>query len=200
MKTAKSIIVVLFVLLTAQIASAYYCPSTGRWLSRDSIGEPGFQALQTITIAPLIGNSTSSQTTRWIQRDSIPRNNEPNTYDFVGNNPVKYFDSLGLEEYLPPSQQPPYDPTHPEKPSKKRVCRLIRSVKPGVIGNMGCGQCWLCTYRCEGQGMDPRGGSIQRYQIGGCIKVTGFVPGFPNKSDCESATVNDPPAGLVPGE
>src|ERR1035437_9273324 len=44
MKTTKSIIVTLFVLLTAQIASAYYCPSTGRWLSRDPVGEPGFEA------------------------------------------------------------------------------------------------------------------------------------------------------------
>ena len=35
MKTTKSFLVVLFVLAAAQIASAYYCPSTGRWLSRD---------------------------------------------------------------------------------------------------------------------------------------------------------------------
>jgi len=96
MKTAKSISVVLFVLLTAQIASAYYCPSTGRWLSRDPIGEPGFQALQTATRAPRIGSSTSSQTARWIQRDPIPKNDEPNFYEFVGNNPIIVFDRLGL--------------------------------------------------------------------------------------------------------
>ena len=41
MKTAKSIIVVLFVLLTAQVASAYYCPSAGRWINRDVIQENG---------------------------------------------------------------------------------------------------------------------------------------------------------------
>jgi hypothetical protein len=65
MKTAKSIIVVLFVLLTAQIASAYYCPSTGRWLSRDPIGESGFQALQRASVVRSITPS------RWINRDSI---------------------------------------------------------------------------------------------------------------------------------
>ena len=41
MKTIESIAVALFVLLTAQIASAYYCPSTGRWPSRDPIEEKG---------------------------------------------------------------------------------------------------------------------------------------------------------------
>ena len=96
MKTTKSIIVVLFVLLTAQIASAYYCPSTGRWLSRDPIGEPGFQALETTTIAPRIGNSASSQTGRWIQRDSTPVRSELNIYEFVGNNPIITIDRLGL--------------------------------------------------------------------------------------------------------
>jgi hypothetical protein len=70
MKTTKSIIVVLFVLLAAQIASAYYCPSTGRWLSRDPIGEPGFQVLQVAaqtTIAPTALPSPS----RWISRDPL---------------------------------------------------------------------------------------------------------------------------------
>jgi uncharacterized protein RhaS with RHS repeats len=45
MKATKSIILVLFVLLTAQITSAYYCPSTGRWLSRDPIEEQGGENL-----------------------------------------------------------------------------------------------------------------------------------------------------------
>ena len=96
MKTAKSIIAVLFVLLTAQIASAYYCPSTGRWLSRDPIGEPGFQALQATTIAPRVGNSASSQTARWIQRDSTSEKNEPDRYVFVKNDPESNVDLLGL--------------------------------------------------------------------------------------------------------
>jgi len=70
MRTTKSIIAVLFVLLTAQIASAYYCPSTGRWLSRDPIGEPGFENLRAAgAVSPTV-SSDQSQSTRWINRDS----------------------------------------------------------------------------------------------------------------------------------
>ena len=124
MKNTKSIIVVLFVLVTAQIASAYYCPSTGRWLSRDPIGERGFQTLQAATQAPITATSS-----RWINRDlgSIeekPAKAEPamaflnalgivkskpsraasfdanqntvNLYIFVGNDPILAVDSFGL--------------------------------------------------------------------------------------------------------
>ncbi len=95
MKTTKSIIVVIFVLLTAQIASAYYCPSTGRWLSRDPIGEPGFQALQTAAQTSIRPTPfTSSE--RWISRDPVPSHEEKNIYAFVENKPVSFVDSLGL--------------------------------------------------------------------------------------------------------
>jgi hypothetical protein len=67
MKTSKSIITVIFVLLTAQITSAYYCPSTGRWLSRDPVGERGFQALMAAAQAPIAAKSS-----RWITRDPSP--------------------------------------------------------------------------------------------------------------------------------
>ena len=70
MKTEKSIIVVLFVLLTAQIASAYYCPSTGHWLSRDPIGEPGFETLRAAGVVSSTVNPDQSQSARWINRDS----------------------------------------------------------------------------------------------------------------------------------
>ena len=39
--------------LTAQSVFAYYNPSTGRFLSRDPIGEPGFQVLQMAQGAPI---------------------------------------------------------------------------------------------------------------------------------------------------
>lgn len=90
MKTTKSIITVLFALLTAQMASAYYCPSTGRWLSRDPIGEPGFQAIT----QP--GISASLPAGCWIQRDSIATKSDPNRYVFVRNKPTDNFDELGL--------------------------------------------------------------------------------------------------------
>lgn len=96
MKTTKSIITVLFVLLTAQIASAYYCPSTGRWLSRDPAGEPGFENLLAAGVVPKIGQVASLPPGRWINRDSSAANNDQNRYVFVANNPFIYLDPLGL--------------------------------------------------------------------------------------------------------
>jgi len=96
MKTIKSIIVVLFVLLTAQIASAYYCPSTGRWLSRDPIGEPGFQALQTASVSPGIGNSVLQSSGRWVNRDSNQERGGLNLYGFVYDDPIQKIDLFGL--------------------------------------------------------------------------------------------------------
>jgi RHS repeat-associated protein len=75
MKNAKAIIVAMFVLLTAQIASAYYCPSTGRWPNRDPKGELGFELL----------------------RGGKPlRQNDPNPYSYVYNSPVFGIDPDGL--------------------------------------------------------------------------------------------------------
>lgn len=105
MKTTKSIVVVLFVLLTAQIASAYYCPSTGRWLSRDPVGEPGFQALQRATYSAAAPASATTSS-RWINRDSVAprviRSTEiisgVNLYVFVRNAPIDRIDPLGLSD------------------------------------------------------------------------------------------------------
>ena len=117
MKTTKSIIVVLFVLLTAQVASAYYCPSTGRWLSRDPIGEPGFQ----VVTRP--ENSASSKTARWVQRDYAFPKSEPNIYEFVGNNPVGKLDLLGLigEGGVWP---PPPNEINPPPSGSFKQCRI----------------------------------------------------------------------------
>jgi hypothetical protein len=103
MKAIKPIIVVLFVLLTAQIASAYYCPSTGRWLSRDPIGEPGFEALRAASVVPPVASPVQLQPARWIKRDSIqkldPRiilADEPDRYLFVMNDSINNKDAFGL--------------------------------------------------------------------------------------------------------
>lgn len=100
MKGKKSILVVLFVLLTAQIAAAYYCPSTGRWLSRDPLGEPGFETLRAASIVPKVGDSISTAPARWIQRDISSSKKEPNRYALVANRPITAIDFLGLEVTL----------------------------------------------------------------------------------------------------
>jgi hypothetical protein len=61
----RNLIVLVLALLTTPAAYAYYNPSTGRWLSRDPMGEPGFQALQTASLP----NSTLQSSGRWVNRD-----------------------------------------------------------------------------------------------------------------------------------
>jgi len=99
MKTTKSVLVVLFVLLMAQIASAYYCPSTGRWLSRDPIGEQGFQVLQVAQMP----NPIQQQAVRWVDRDSATMQQTANPYAFLRNEPVRSTDLLGLVGSVPVS-------------------------------------------------------------------------------------------------
>ncbi len=72
MQRTMNAVILGLVLLATQTAFAYYNPSTGRFLSRDPIGEPGFQVLQAAQ-----GNSqngpvpVAQQSSRWINRDSI---------------------------------------------------------------------------------------------------------------------------------
>ena len=107
--------------LTAQSVFAYYNPSTGRFLSRDPIGEPGFQVLQMAQGASQVGPvPMAQQSSRWINRDSVQEisakllkqsgegspvmfmdwqsvlRDTANAYRFVGNTPVNRWDVLGL--------------------------------------------------------------------------------------------------------
>jgi hypothetical protein len=112
MKTTKSIIVVVFVLLAAQMASAYYCPSTGRWLSRDPMGEPGFENFRAAAVVPRVGqiaNSAFMPPARWVNRDSAAAKKDPNRYAFVLNNPIVQYDLLGLD--CPGCDKPPLVPS-----------------------------------------------------------------------------------------
>jgi RHS repeat-associated protein len=54
----------------------YYNPTAGRWLSRDPIGEKGFQVFNRLR--------------------SRPRNGDVNPYVFVGNDSVNRWDPLGM--------------------------------------------------------------------------------------------------------
>jgi hypothetical protein len=94
MKTSKSIFAIIFALLTAQIASAYYCPSTGKWLNRDPLGEPGSANLRAATVAPRVGQVVSQVSvppSRWIDRSE-----GKNVYVFTGNDGINHWDNLGL--------------------------------------------------------------------------------------------------------
>ncbi len=104
MKTIKcKFMVTLFFVWTLQAAFAFYDPTVGRWLSRDPVGEPGFQVLHAATTAPqAIVPPPLLQQGRWAQRDAITNLNAnekqggANRYGFVENNPVGKIDPLGL--------------------------------------------------------------------------------------------------------
>lgn len=122
----------LFVALwTTQTALAWYDPSTGRWLSRDPIGEPGFQALQRVAALPQTG-IPSAATAKWIDRDPVAKAGAPvspqsrktfsrveelNLYCFVANNPINSIDALGLE--IPKEAEDCYvaHPLYPDDPA-----------------------------------------------------------------------------------
>jgi len=97
MKNIKRRIIIgsaLFVALwTAQTTSAWYEPSTGRWLTRDPVGEPGFEVLRRAQAVPQPA-STASSPGRWIHRN---RPDNENRYVFVRNNPVNGIDPEGLK-------------------------------------------------------------------------------------------------------
>jgi hypothetical protein len=101
MKSKILPIVFAFVtLLATNNASAYYNPQTGRWLSRDPMGEPGFEFLRAANAVPRVGQVASTASlppSRWINRDPIAEKRGANRYAFVANNPISTIDLLGLD-------------------------------------------------------------------------------------------------------
>jgi len=95
MKPTKTVYgLTLFVWITmAQTAWSFYNPSTGRWLSRDPIGEAGFYLLtighQASENSSLTGGDTPNQ------NDFLTANG-PNVYAFVDNDPAGQIDYYGL--------------------------------------------------------------------------------------------------------
>jgi len=149
MKTTKLIIMFLGLLLTAQAAFAWYDPSTQRWLTRDPIGEPGFQLRQAATAIPQLRQSQKnkilSSPSRWITRDPIskPSVDKANLYVCVVNNPISHFDPVGLNDWGSPK------PTHP-KPSCNTTnepdCKFLEGTPTGPQLNDA-----HCYYDCGGQ-------------------------------------------------
>jgi hypothetical protein len=60
----------------AELACGFYDPSVQRWINRDPIGEPGFDAMQTGEWVPVVDS--------------------PNGYLFVNNSAVAEIDAFGL--------------------------------------------------------------------------------------------------------
>lgn len=76
---------VLAAFMVVDSALAYYNPSTGRFIGRDPIGEPGFRVVQR-AVAP----------TAFLPRDAIRQQRKLDRY--VSNAPTNRVDPLGLQE------------------------------------------------------------------------------------------------------
>jgi hypothetical protein len=89
------VLVTFAILFTANIASAFYNPSLGRWANRDPLGDIASLPLMTASIAPSFESDGDGETSdeeffdTWID---INRN----LYGAMGNNPINSFDSFGL--------------------------------------------------------------------------------------------------------
>jgi RHS repeat-associated protein len=77
MKPMVRLVTLLILVFLPHLASAYYDPGVQRWINRDPVGEPGFEAVRG-------------------QGQAEPAADQ-NQYVFVGNNPVASADPLGLE-------------------------------------------------------------------------------------------------------
>lgn len=80
MKNIRYFLLIVLILSNGAVALAYYHPDEGRWIARDPIGELGFELTSYF---------------------STGEEGDNNLYRFVNNNPVVYWDILGL--YIPGS-------------------------------------------------------------------------------------------------
>lgn len=102
-KPTSSLAIFLF-LSVAQIASAFYDPSLGRWLNRDPIGDIGFRSLP-VGGQTLVDTTANELTERlW---ELLKESSGPSSYSFVGNEPIHHIDPLGLLKFdgCSPDQQ-----------------------------------------------------------------------------------------------
>lgn len=108
MKTVRRNIMMALTLLlwfwTVQRTLAWYDPSTGRWLTRDPIGELGFRAVQGTLLLSQSGNSPQ-QPSRWISRENshgdspLDHGEQASLYKFVKNDPINWIDLFGLDPH-----------------------------------------------------------------------------------------------------
>lgn len=148
-KILHALFALIFLSITNQ-ASAYYSPSTGRWLSRDPMGEPGFEALRASSVVPRVGQVANPATLpqgRLFVRDSIATKKDPNRYDFASNRPISVIDKLGLDPgYGNPVSGPngpvgpssPYSPGGPYYPDGVNYTPSLQpDLPPGYVGGEG---------------------------------------------------------------
>ena len=99
----KSYMIGLLVWLTAvQTGWSFYNAQTGRWLSRDPVGEPGFQLLQRAGAMVQPAGHVPQSGGQRIKRDlstGAGQSENSNVYAYVGNSPAIKVDFLGLLKF-----------------------------------------------------------------------------------------------------
>jgi RHS repeat-associated protein len=141
-------------LAVVQTGWGFYNPSTGRWLSRDPIGEEGLERAR--------GHDSG------FAAEERPGRN---LYGFVQNNPGKCVDVLGLvgsDDFWPPPDYPSPPNNQPDDGSKFDFCR-----RP-IDSPQGCEQ------RCANKICGIH--SFTRYtNESGELQGWGFAPGGPHE-------------------
>lgn len=126
-------VILLLALSAAFSAEAFYNPSTGRWINRDPLGESAFE------------------TRRGERADTF--GGGPNLYTYVGNEPVRGIDVLGLvrgDDFWEPPQLKP-QPLPPCVKECAKKCALAHLPMRGVciLGCAGGGPGYLaCVVPC----------------------------------------------------
>lgn len=176
----------LFVLfIFVDIASAYYNPRTGRFLSRDPIAEPGHVLIRSVansgTFLPRDpATSASVSSTRGFVMPSSEAE-EPHIYRAMRNNPLTWIDPDGGMSIAIPPCDPGYPPPNPPK-EKPYDCvglacrtytagdnaeeRLLRGFRIGSIYDIKCEpceiKCWVWEFK---EGFAQNGQLVQRKGI-----------------------------------
>ena len=208
MKTLKQQFIIggtlLIALWTAQTASAWYDPSTGRWLSRDPIGEPGFQALQRATYSHTVAATTPPASgTRWITRSpvvsDVHRSTEiiagANLYSFVKNIPTGRIDPFGLSDCscAPPLKD---DSKECDKYGDKTYMSASLKCFCKCAGNSDWSQKVRGCLACEfDKGTDMKAAHTKCYAAAGGMSKGPILTLMMCLSRCEDPALPPPPDG-----
>lgn len=92
--TLKTKLAILVALAFVATASAFYNAETGRWLSRDPIGESGFTLRASVRQPSIAADVDVDSASRSRPEHAMPT--ELNLHGFVLNNPQNFVDLLGL--------------------------------------------------------------------------------------------------------
>jgi len=177
----------LVAFIFVDIASAYYHPSTGRFIGRDPIGEPGHVLVRSAASSrtflprdPVASASVSSSRGLVMPLSAVE---EPHTYRAMRNNPLTWIDPDGGMSIAIPPCDPEYPPPNPPPGADYDCVGLAcRDYSKGRdpddllnkfrVGLQNCSvpcepcevKCWQWNYRLDVY--RPSGALFRTYRVG----------------------------------